>query len=123
MGGGAYNYNRNLTAEQSTTAREFEHFSDAQLEELIDAYSVEVARLRLRLEGIQQRRPRPQRVQSVDRGIRQFERVQESGINVRAANAQLTERQIALEKLQEEQRVRSDPYFEARRFLELLTRI
>ncbi len=115
-GAGAYNYHRNAGGDTYEATREFQGFSDAELDDLLAAYGSEVARLRLRLSQVKQSRVPPRRGLPLPQGIEQFESVQRMSADLRTASARVAEREVALERLEREKRIRDDPYFKVRRF-------
>ena len=115
-GAGTYNYQRNAGADAYQATREFQGLSEGELDELIAAYDSEVARLRLRLQQVKQSRALPQRGLPLPQGIEQFEQVQRMSAHLRAAGAKVAEREVTLDRLEEEMRIRNDRYFELRRF-------
>jgi hypothetical protein len=105
--GGAWNYRRNLDAEAAENPRPYRTLSDVEIAQLIAAYEGEIGEWETREGGA---RSTPgvvrERAHLEDR-IREFERVQRSGARERAVGDDLLVRQIELEKLEEEQRLRS----------------
>ncbi len=122
-GAGTYNYRRNASEQELAAPRRFQALSDAQLEDLIAAYGEEVARRHLRLNEIKQQSPPTRRNLPLDQGIEQFERVQRTSVNLRAVVTELAKQEVALQRLKEEKRIRTDPYFAARRFFKYLITI
>jgi hypothetical protein len=103
--GGAWNYRRNLAAEQGEV-RPYRSYGDADLEQLIEAYRSEVAGLEQRYESLRgQRAEEKGGVHFQDR-VDDFERAQRAGTRVRATGASLSEGEAALRELEEEQRRR-----------------
>jgi hypothetical protein len=105
--GGAWNYRRNLEAEAMESPRPYRTLSDVEIEQLITAYRSEIDEWAVR-GGEARTRPSSvrERAHFEDR-IREFERVQRAGARERAVDDQLVMRQVELEKLEEEQRLRS----------------
>ncbi len=105
--GGAWNYRRNLDAETADSPRPYRTLADAEIEQLIAAYQAEIrewqtkqGRVRSKPAGVRER------AHFEDR-IREFERVQRSGARERVERSEILTRRIELEKLEEEQLLRS----------------
>lgn len=104
-GAGAWNYNRNLAAEEAVP-RPWKGYSDADLQAMADAYRQEVEQYSKRWDAA-----RGQRAQVRDRDLvgdaaREFERVQEQGRHVRELKGAMAERQVVLQEIREEIRLR-----------------
>jgi hypothetical protein len=106
--GGAWNYRRNLDAEAAESPRPYRTLSDAEIEQLITAYEGEIGEWETREGGVRSTTGGVRDRAHFDDRVREFERVQRSGARVRAVGDELRVRQIELEKLEEEQRLRSD---------------
>ncbi len=122
-GAGPYNYRRNASEQEAAAPRRFQALSDAQLEDLLAAYGGETARLHLRLDELKQQREPTRQNLPLDRGIEQFEHQQQRSANLRRVVTELAKREVALQRLEEERRIRNDPYFKVRRFFKYLITI
>lgn len=107
--GGAWNYRRNLEAEEAANRRPYRTLSDTELDQLIAAYRSEVDAWERRRQQLPSEAGGAREASRLDERIRAFERAQESGARRRAVSQELSSRQIALEKLEEEERLRADP--------------
>ncbi len=105
--GGAFNYRRNLEAETAERPRPYRTLSDAEVEQLIAAYRVEIEAWQGRVADTRDQTGGVRERAHLDARIREFERVHRSGRGERAVGQELAGRQIELEKLEEEQRLRS----------------
>lgn len=107
IGLGAWNYRRNLAAEQARNAtRPLIGYSDADLEALAEAYRQEVAQMGKRYEGA-----RAGRTTAEDRGffgsqIQEYERVRKASSAVRGLGAKLSEKEAGLAQVETELQAR-----------------
>jgi len=106
-GAGAWNYRRNLAAEEALP-RPWESYASADLEAMKKAYRQEIESYSKAWEAA-----RRQRVEVRDRDLvgdaaREFDRVQDRTRRVRELRRELAERQAALEEIEEELRLRGE---------------
>jgi len=104
-GAGAWNYQRNLAAEEALP-RPWKGYASEDLEALQGAYGQEIEQYSKKWDAA-----RRQRVQARDRDLvgdaaQEFERVQGQAQRVRELGRELAEREAALEEIQEELRLR-----------------
>jgi len=105
--GGAWNYRRNLAAEEAARAqRPLSGYETADLQALADAYRAEVGRLSSRYEAA-----RGARVGTAERGffgeqIDEYERVRRQSGQRREAGAELGQTEAALRDVEDELRAR-----------------
>lgn len=104
---GAWNYRRNLDTETAENARPYRTLSDAEVEQLIAAYRVEVTQWRQQVAGTRGQSGGVRERAHLDERIREFERVHRAGRGERAIGQELAAREVELEKLEEEQRLRA----------------
>ena len=102
VGGGAWNYHRNLERE-SREDRPMRGYAEADLKKLLAAYEQEQARLARRAGAT----PRAQVVQPaagqlVGENVRDFERVQRQSRRVRDANGDLAESELMVKQIERE---------------------
>lgn len=103
VGAGAWNYHRNLVAEQQDrAARPLYGYGTSDLEALAEAYRAELAELTRRYEGV-----RKQRVETRERGffgdqIEEYERVRRRSGTRRDVGADLSETEAALRGVEQE---------------------
>lgn len=110
--GGAYNYQRNL-AKEAKQLRPFQNYTDADLETLLAAYRADAEGLSKRYQGLSQGRPEVRGGGLIDQQVRQFERVQRRGEQVREMGAALSMREADIAQLEREVRLREqarDPF-------------
>jgi hypothetical protein len=98
---GAWNYQRNVAAEKKVP-RPYQHYSAAQLDQLIPAYRAELDALVARYE-----KASGQSIAAKDRGfvgdqIAEFERVQRMSGSVRSLGYEISEREAMLRELEVE---------------------
>ena len=105
--GGAWNYRRNLDLEAAEHSRPYQALSDAEIDQLIAAYQDEISEWAARAGALRGASGGIRDRAHFDDRIREFERVQRSGAREREAGDGLRVRQIELEKLEQEQRLRS----------------
>jgi hypothetical protein len=105
--GGAWNYRRNLDAEAAEKPRPYRTLDDAEIAQLIEAYRGEIADWEARAAGARGRSGGVREGAHLDDRIREFERLQSAGMKERAVGDALVTRRIELERLEEEQRLRS----------------
>lgn len=98
---GGYNYHRNWQAEQEEF-RPYRSYSDADLEVLIAAYEGETDSLDGRYERLRDQRVKPRDRQLLGDQVREFERAQRRGRNVRETGAALSVREAELADLRAE---------------------
>jgi len=106
-GAGAWNYQRNLAAEEALP-RPWKEYATEDLRALKEAYAQEIDQYSKEWDAA-----RRQRVQARDRGLvgdaaREFERVQGQAERVRELGRELAEREAALEEIEEEIRLRQE---------------
>jgi hypothetical protein len=101
LGLGAWNYHRNLTAEQNVPKGAFSGISDADLDVLQAAYQAEVDAL-VAKGGIGVRANARATTGGVVGGVREFERVQRAMRNTREKGYEVAERQAAIEAIEAE---------------------
>jgi hypothetical protein len=104
-GGGAYNYNRNLEKE-AKVPRPWRGYADADIQSMADAYRAEVEQYSDAWEQARTRRTSAAGTGHVDARIREFDRVYAQGRKVRDLKSGLAEREVVLEQLDEELRLR-----------------
>lgn len=120
---GAWNYRRNLAAEQAAASvRPLAGYATEDLEALAEAYRSEIAAYDARYQ-----KQRAARVQASDRAyfdeqVGELERVQRNARKIRAAGSQVAEREAALRDVEEELAVRGPERAEWQLHLERLTR-
>jgi hypothetical protein len=100
-GAGAWNYQRNVAAEKKVP-RPYQHYSAAQLDQLIPAYRAELDALVTRYE-----KASGHSITAKDRGfagdqIAEFERVQRLSGSVRSLGYEISEREAMLRELEAE---------------------
>lgn len=123
-GAGAWNYHRNLVAEQvDHTARPLSGYSTADLESLADAYRSEIARYEAKYRG-----QRAQRNEARDRAhfgdqVGELEKVQRAARRTREAGAEVAEREAALRDVEAELAARGPERPAWQVHLERLTRL
>ena len=101
--GGAWNYHRNLQAEQDTGApRPFDGYATADLESLRAAYAKEAAASQKRYAAQDARRKRPSNGDFIDENVREFERVQASSERLRTLQADVAVREARVRELDDE---------------------
>jgi hypothetical protein len=100
-GGGAWNYHRNLERE-SQEDRPFRSYAEADLDKLLAAYEQEQARAARRAGATRRAEPKAAAGQLVGEGVREFERVQRASQRVRAANGDVAEYDLMVERIQRE---------------------
>lgn len=105
--GGAWNYRRNLDAEAAESPRPYRTLSNAEIGDLIAAYQGEIDEWQAKQGGADRRSGAVRDRALFEDQIREFERVQREGARSRALGGELLLRRIELEKLEEEQRLRS----------------
>jgi len=104
VAGGAWNYHRNLRAEQQEQgARPFERYSDAELEQLAGAYEAEIREADGRYQAVRARGVEVRDTALIDEGIREFERVQRSSARVRDLATEVADREARLRDIRSEQ--------------------
>ena len=105
--GGAWNYRRNLEAETAENPRPYRTLSDVEIGQLIAAYQGEIDQWQARQGGPERGSGAVRDRAHFEDQVREFERVQREGARGRALGGELLLRRIELEKLEEEQRLRS----------------
>jgi hypothetical protein len=100
-GGGAWNYQRNLAAEEAMP-RPYKGYSDSDLEAMSGAYTQEIEQYTKRWEQARGRRMQASTQGLVGDAAQEFERVQGHTSEVRALKRDLAERQVTLDKIAEE---------------------
>lgn len=105
-GAGAWNYQRNL-AEEARVPRPFRGYADADLEAMAVAYGRELEQYEKRWEEASARRSSSSGHGHLDDRAREFDRVYEHGRAVRALKEAATDRRVAWDQIQEEQRLRA----------------
>ncbi len=101
VGGGAWNYRRNLERE-SREDRPLRGYAEADLEKLLAAYEQEQDRAARRAGATPRARQKPASGQLVGENVREFERVQRASQRVRDANGDLAESELMVERIQRE---------------------
>jgi len=105
-GAGAWNYRRNL-AEEAQTPRPYRSYADADLEAMAAAYARELEQYEKRWQEAGARRATASGRGHLDDRAREFDRVYEHGRNVRALKDAATDRRVARDQIEEEQRLRA----------------
>lgn len=104
---GAWNYRRNLEAEAAEHPRPYRTLADDEVEQLAAAYRSEIAEWEQRARNARAGSGEVRDRARLDERIQEFERAQRSGTRERAASRELALRRSELEKLEQEQRLRS----------------
>jgi hypothetical protein len=100
---GAWNYRRNLAAEERERAeRSLSGYSVEDLEALAAAYRAEVPRLARRYEGAQAGRARPRDRGFLGEQVDEYERVRKSSEAARELGGDVSEAEAALREVEEE---------------------
>ena len=106
-GGGAYNYHRNMAAEQSQQGpRPFGGYDSAALEQLASAYQKEIESYERIYQEARLNRATARETALLGDAVRELERVQRSGRKVREATALVAEREARLREIRVEQKMR-----------------
>ena len=109
VGGGAYNYQRNLKAEQEREAKRPLHgYAKADLEKLAAAYRAEIAKLEARYQAAKGGRTGVRNHELLGEQVNEFERVAKESDAVREVGAVVSEREAALKDVENELRQRTD---------------
>ncbi|MEN8181608.1 MAG: hypothetical protein ABFS46_03625 [Myxococcota bacterium] len=104
---GAWNYRRNLEAEQAANPRPYRGYSDAELEQLSAAYRADVAQWQERWIASRAQGGGVRERAHLDERIEEFERTQQVGARQRALGEELSQRQAELARLEAEQQKRA----------------
>jgi hypothetical protein len=109
VGAGAYNYQRNLKAEQAREAKRPLHgYAKADLEKLAAAYRQEVAKQSARYQAAKGTRSGVRNHELLGAQVNEFERVAKESDAVREIGAVLSEREAALKDVENELQQRTD---------------
>jgi hypothetical protein len=101
--GGAWNYHRNLQAEQADeAARPLSGYATEDLEALADAYQQEIDTHAARYARSREARAEAREHAYFDQQVQEFERVQRGAVKQRDAGAALAEREAALHEVEAE---------------------
>ena len=101
--GGAWNYRRNLAAEQAAeAARPLSGYSTADLEALAAAYRQEIEAYEARYASRRGQRAEARERAYFDEQVREFEKVQQAANRTRAAGGDVAEREAALRDVEAE---------------------
>ncbi|UCE85176.1 MAG: hypothetical protein JSU66_12600 [Deltaproteobacteria bacterium] len=103
--GGAFNYQRNVAAE-ARQLRPYRSYSDADLTALLAAYRADADQLAERYVAAKQARSKVRSGGLIDEQVREFERVQQRGAQVRDAGAQISMREADIADMEREMRLR-----------------
>ncbi len=107
VGGGAYNYQRNLRAEQAAAAKRPLHgYAEADLQRLAAAYRQEIEKLSARYASAKSSRGGVRDHQLLGEQVQEFERVRKGSESEREAGAVLSEREAALKDVERELQAR-----------------
>ena len=106
VGGAAFNYHRNLQAEQSSD-RPYRGYSEQQLTDMLGAYEGRKDRQSERYEATTSRRAEAQGRAYFDDQVREFERVQQVHKAKAAARDQLAGTQVVVKQILAEQSLRA----------------
>jgi hypothetical protein len=107
IGGGAYNYQRNLRAEQAAQAKRPLHgYSEADLRSLAAAYHKEVEKLSARYAAARSSRGGVRDHQLLGDQVNEYERVRKGSESEREMGAVLSEREAALKDVERELQAR-----------------
>jgi hypothetical protein len=101
VGGGAWNYHRNL-ARESQEDRPMRGYAEADLEKLLAAYQGEQERLARRAGATPRARQADASGRLVGENVREFERIQRQSRRVRDANGDLAETELMVARIQQE---------------------
>ena len=101
VGGGAWNYQRNL-ARESQEDRPMRGYAEADLEKLLAAYKGEQQRLTQRAGATPRARERDSSGKLVAENVREFERVQRQSLRVRDAQGDLAETELMVARIEQE---------------------
>ena len=120
-GAGAWNYRRNLQAEQQrNAARPLSGYSTSDLEALADAYRQEIAAHAGRANAQKQTRAVAKDRAYFDEQVQEFEKVQKQAESQRKAGANAKVGDVDLQRVEEELRARSGTESDLDRHLRLL---
>ena len=120
-GAGAWNYRRNLQAEEArNAARPLHGYSTSDLEALADAYRQEIAAHAGRAKAQKQTRAVAKDRAYFDEQVQEFEKVQKQAEAQRRAGADAKVGDVDLARVEEELRTRSGAESELDRHLRLL---
>jgi len=119
VGAGAWNYRRNAAVEEDVY-RPYRGYTDAAIEQLIDAYENEHERSSKRFETAASRRVNVEGKAYFGEQVQEFERVQKISQNTRALRDGIAESQTSLKLLREESAQRARERQKLRLFFERL---
>ena len=105
-GFGAWNYQRNIEAE-AAKPRPYKAYADEQLVQLRTAYEGQVKQLERRYDTASSVRARSRDVQLLGEAVDQFDRIQRSSRAIRELGAQLSQEEMSLRAIREEQALRA----------------
>ena len=101
VGGGAWNYHRNL-ARESQEDRPMRGYAEADLEKLLAAYKAEQERVARRAGATPRARQTAASGPLVGENVREFERVQRQSRRVRDAHGDLAETELMVARIEQE---------------------
>jgi hypothetical protein len=106
-GYGAWNYQRNLEAEDSVP-RPYKSYSDEQLDQLLLAYQAQLDALDRRYDAASSQRSRVVRDRSLlGEAVGEFERVQQTSRAVRELGSRASQEEASVKAIQAEQAIRA----------------
>lgn len=102
-GAGGWNYHRNYQIEQAESSQStFAGYDTAGLTQLAEAYRLEAAELEARYQQLRGSRSKVHNTQGVEAGVRQFERVQRSSVQLRDVTTELATREARVREIEAE---------------------
>jgi len=121
-GAGAWNYRRNVAAEQNDY-RPFRSYTDEAIEQLVQAYENDHERSEKSFESAARRNVKVEGKAYFGEQVQEFERVQRISKNTRALRDEMAESQTSLKLLREEAARRAKERHKLRLFFERLLTI
>ena len=105
VGGGSWNYQRNLAAE-AADPRPYKSYSIEQLDQLLAAYEEEAGALNQRYEMASGQRTRSRDTQLLGEAVDEFQRVQRSSRAVRDLGSRLSQEMASVQAIRKEKALR-----------------